>query len=114
MDWSQSHTNDAIEHPAQSPTSDSHQQPLSWLPIYESRLQAKLQEVTQKLSTLSTSINVSALAHDPSSSLHAHYQILLRACNFKFPETRTVGFIGDSGVDKLSVSHPMLRLVWPY
>ena len=145
-------TNDALEHPTESPISEihttdiemtgaflgsvvssdrseshvpeksanrspqaTHQQPRSQVPIYDSRLQAELSEVKQKFVSLAAIIAPSALAQDPSSSLHAHYGNVLKASNFEFPETRTVGFIGDSGVGECLqvVDHPILILFWP-
>lgn len=76
------------------------QETLPSVPIYDSRLQAQLRHVKHKLSSLATSIGSSALVLNPSSNLHAHYQKVLKASNFEYPETRTVGFIGESGVGK--------------
>lgn len=76
------------------------QETLPSVPIYDSRLQAQLQHVRHKLSSLATSIGSSTLVLNPSSNLHAHYQKVLKASNFEYPETRTVGFIGESGVGK--------------
>lgn len=74
------------------------EEPLPRVPIYDSRLQTQLKEVKAKLTILATSIRSSALVHDQSSSLHAHYQKVQKASGFEYPESRTVGFIGDSGV----------------
>lgn len=70
------------------------------VPIYDSRLQTQLKEVKGKLASLATSIRSSALVHDQTSSLYAHYQKVQKASEFAYPESRTVGFIGDSGVGK--------------
>lgn len=74
--------------------------------IYDSRLQTQLKEVKGKLTSLATTIRSSALVHDKSSSLHAHYQNVQKASNFEYPESRTVGFIGDSGVGKCLLYSP--------
>ncbi|KAJ5711184.1 hypothetical protein N7488_005340 [Penicillium malachiteum] len=78
------------------------------VPIYDARLQDQVKEVKSKLTSLVTSIGSSALVHDQSSSLHAHYQKVKKASKFEYPEIRTVGFIGDSGVGKSSLINSLL------
>ncbi|KAJ5726029.1 uncharacterized protein N7483_007386, partial [Penicillium malachiteum] len=78
------------------------------VPIYDVRLQDQVKEVKSKLASLATSIGSSALAHDQSSSLHAHYEKVKKASKFEYPEIRTVGFIGDSGVGKSSLINSLL------
>lgn len=86
------------------------EEPLPRAPIYDSRLQTQLKEVKGKLTSLATSIRSSAIVHDQSSSLYAHYQKVQKASEFEYPESRTVGFIGDSGVGKCFLDRPTLTL----
>ncbi|KAJ5613921.1 hypothetical protein N7528_007575 [Penicillium herquei] len=78
------------------------------VPIYDARLQDQVKEVKSELASLATSIGSSALVHDKSSSLYAHYQKVKKASKFEYPEIRTVGFIGDSGVGKSSLINSLL------
>ncbi|KAJ5703946.1 hypothetical protein N7493_011084 [Penicillium malachiteum] len=78
------------------------------VPIHDARLQDQVKEVKSKLASLATSIGSSALVHDQSSSLYAHYQKIKKASKFEYPEIQTVGFIGDSGVGKSSLINSLL------
>ncbi|KAJ5692624.1 hypothetical protein N7462_002047 [Penicillium macrosclerotiorum] len=84
------------------------EEPLPKVPIYDSRLQIQLKELKGSLANLATSIRSSALVHDQSSSLYSHYQRVQKASKFVYPESRTVGFIGDSGVGKSSLINSLL------
>jgi hypothetical protein len=43
-------------------------------------------------------MGISRLSEQPTSDLHALYRDTKKMSTFKYPDTRTVGFIGDSGV----------------
>ncbi|KAI2993530.1 hypothetical protein CBS147346_10936 [Aspergillus niger] len=49
-----------------------------------------------------------ALAHDNTTDLSKLYEKTLEASRFAYPATRTVGFIGDSGVGKSSLINSLL------
>ena len=78
------------------------QEPLPPAPIYNCRLQDGLKDVKNQLGDLANTMRLSELVRDPNTSLHTLYEETKKASEFKYPETRTVGFIGDSGVGMLS------------
>ncbi|KAJ5759388.1 hypothetical protein N7520_006544 [Penicillium odoratum] len=53
-------------------------------------------------------MGASDLAHDPNSSLHKLRSDAKIMSEFQYPEKRTVGFIGDSGVGKSSLINCLL------
>ncbi|GLA84422.1 hypothetical protein AtubIFM56815_008635 [Aspergillus tubingensis] len=68
-------------------------------PIYDIRLQNALRDVRSELTSLAQIMSGNALAHDNTSDLSKLYEKTREASRFAYPATRTVGFIGDSGVD---------------
>lgn len=66
--------------------------------IYNSRLQNILKDVKQQFGELQHTMSDSPLSRDESSDLYGLYRQLESLSRFDYPETRTVGFIGDSGV----------------
>lgn len=69
-------------------------------PIYDIRLQNALRDVRSELTNLTQIMSGNALAHDNTSDLSKLYEKTREASRFAYPATRTVGFIGDSGVGK--------------
>ncbi|KAL4733480.1 hypothetical protein BDV11DRAFT_210175 [Aspergillus similis] len=68
-------------------------------PIYDIRLQNALRNMRRQIADLAQFIGERELTHDPTSDIHDLYEQLLRASQFAYPTTRTVGFIGESGAD---------------
>lgn len=87
-----------------------HQEPLPSAPIYNSQLQEGLSEVKSLLAEIAHTMRLSGLTGDPKTSLHKLYVETKKASRFRYPETRTVGFIGDSGVGVLLLLFPF---IWP-
>lgn len=82
-------------------TDTPHDEPLPPAPIYNSQLQDGLSEVKSLLAGIANTMRLSELTDDPNTSLHKLYNETKKASEFKYPETRTVGLIGDSGVGVL-------------
>lgn len=74
------------------------EEPLPAAPIYNHRLQDSLKEVKSELAFLADMMGLSELNQDHSSDLHALFEKSKKMSMFEYPVTRTVGFIGDSGV----------------
>ncbi|KAJ5381359.1 uncharacterized protein N7496_003787 [Penicillium cataractarum] len=72
------------------------------------RLQDSLDAVIRQLQALGTVMGRSKLAQDPSTNLYRHRKGILKVANFQYPETRIVGFIGNTGVGKSSVINSIL------
>ncbi|GFN11068.1 uncharacterized protein AtWU_00864 [Aspergillus tubingensis] len=77
-------------------------------PIYDIRLQNALRDVRGELMSLTQIMSGNALAHDNTSDLSKLYEKTREASRFAYPATRTVGFIGDSGVGKSSLINSLL------
>ncbi|PLN80725.1 hypothetical protein BDW42DRAFT_170368 [Aspergillus taichungensis] len=89
-------------------TDAPHHEPLSSAPIYNSQLQNGLGEVKNLLGEIANTMCLSGLTDDPNTSLHKLHNETKKASEFRYPETRTVGLIGDSGVGKSSVINSLL------
>ncbi|PYH87881.1 hypothetical protein BO71DRAFT_424076 [Aspergillus ellipticus CBS 707.79] len=77
------------------------QEELPKAPIYDLRLQSALRDVCNQLGSLAQLMGQRGdLIRDPESALHELHAQTLAASRFSYPETRTVGFIGDSGMDQ--------------
>ncbi|KAJ5788562.1 hypothetical protein N7457_003552 [Penicillium paradoxum] len=76
--------------------------------IYNSRLQRGLKDVKRELAGLAEIMHASELAKDQSTNLYALCERTEKMSKFEYPETRTVGFIGDSGVGKSSLVNSLL------
>lgn len=74
------------------------EEPLPAAPIYTRRLQDGLKEVKCELTALADTMGLSELNQNHFSDLHDLYKRTRGLSLFEYPETRTVGFIGDSGV----------------
>ncbi|OQE20840.1 hypothetical protein PENFLA_c015G08880 [Penicillium flavigenum] len=77
-------------------------------PIYNIRLQDGLKAVKGHLASLSSAMRLSELTQDQSTSLYTLYKRTEEMSRFQYPVTRTVGFIGDSGVGKSSLINSLL------
>ncbi|KAL4991483.1 hypothetical protein BDW68DRAFT_142463 [Aspergillus falconensis] len=77
-------------------------------PIYDLRLQQSLREVRSHLADLVVSMERSELVRDEASDIGALYKQVESTSKFEYPETRIVGFIGDSGVGKSSLINSLL------
>lgn len=76
------------------------QEELPRVPVYNLGLQNALREVKRRLTDLVEVMRNSELIHDHETALCQLYGQCLEASRFKYPETRTVGFIGDSGAGR--------------
>ncbi|KAJ5595499.1 uncharacterized protein N7459_001707 [Penicillium hispanicum] len=79
-------------------------------PIKDPRLQRALAELDKKLHILTTTMRHSDLSSDPNTALHRMLEKNRELSGFKYPETRSVGFIGDSGVGKSSLINSLLDI----
>ncbi|KAJ5209115.1 hypothetical protein N7449_003494 [Penicillium cf. viridicatum] len=77
-------------------------------PIYNNRLQDGLKAVKGHLASLASAMRLSELTQDQSTSLYTLYKRTEKMSGFQYPVTRTVGFIGDSGVGKSSLINSLL------
>lgn len=59
---------------------------------------ASIANTTGQLRELATIMGQSALAKDSKTSLHRLQEEVIKLTKFRYPETRTVGFIGTTGV----------------
>lgn len=90
-----------IEEMSDARTSDLREEELPPAPVYKSRLQDGLKDVKRELGILADMMGISRLSEEHSSDLHALYEDTKKMSMFKYADTRTVGFIGDSGVGML-------------
>ncbi|KAJ5827497.1 hypothetical protein N7447_004260 [Penicillium robsamsonii] len=88
--------------------SDIREEPLPTAPVYNRRLQTGLKEVKGELASLADMMGLSELNQDRSTDLHSLFERTKKMSMFQYPETRTVGFIGDSGVGKSSLINSLL------
>jgi len=79
-------------------SSDLREEELPSAPVYKSRLQDGLKDVKRELGVLADLMGISPLSEKQTSDLYALYRDTKEMSMFKYPDTRTVGFIGDSGV----------------
>ncbi|KAI9042030.1 uncharacterized protein KD926_006154 [Aspergillus affinis] len=77
-------------------------------PIYDIRLQDALRDVRGQLADLARCMGRREQAQDITTVFHNLYEQTLAASRFAYPATRTVGFIGDSGMGKSSVINSIL------
>ncbi|KAL4870412.1 hypothetical protein BDV12DRAFT_207717 [Aspergillus spectabilis] len=77
-------------------------------PIYDIRLQDALRNVRGQLTDLAHSMGLREQARNTTTVFHSLYEQTLAASRFTYPATRTVGFIGDSGMGKSSVINSIL------
>ncbi|KAL6232076.1 hypothetical protein BDW75DRAFT_233104 [Aspergillus navahoensis] len=87
---------------------DVREEELPRAPIYDIRLQNALRNVRGQIADLAQLMGERELAQDPTSDIYDLYEQLLKASRFAYPTTRTVGFIGDSGMGKSSVINSIL------
>ncbi|KAJ5494558.1 hypothetical protein N7463_010645 [Penicillium fimorum] len=88
--------------------SDIREEPLPAAPVYSRRFQNGLTEVKEELASLADMMGLSELNQDQSTDLHSLFERTKGMSMFKYPVTRTVGFIGDSGVGKSSLINSLL------
>ena len=69
-------------------------------PIYNVELQAVLREAKNQLDALEFTMSQCPIAFDSESNLSVLAQRTRRLAQFEYPTTRTIGFIGGSGVGK--------------
>lgn len=69
-------------------------------PIYNAQLQNSLRNVQNHLSGLVRSMQASQIVHDGTTHVSDLYRQAVTESKFEYPQTRIVGFIGDSGVGK--------------
>ncbi|KAL1967746.1 hypothetical protein VTN77DRAFT_3003 [Rasamsonia byssochlamydoides] len=91
-----------------NPLYDVRQERLPRARIYNNRLQNALRDVKNQFTKLKNTMRNSPLAQDESSDFYALYEQVKNFSRFEYPETRTVGFIGDSGVGKSSLINSLL------
>lgn len=76
--------------------------------IYNADLQSVLSEVNQQLSYLKEDMRQCPLSQERESSLHNLYEQTCALSQVECPETRIVGFIGNSGVGKSQLINSLL------
>lgn len=79
-------------------------------PIDDPRLQRDLSTLKKSLHHLADAMARSKLVNDPNTKLHSHHKDVQELSNFRYPETRTVGLIGNTGVGKSST--PSCSSTW--
>ncbi|KAL2828351.1 hypothetical protein BJY01DRAFT_228475 [Aspergillus pseudoustus] len=79
-------------------------------PIYDIRLQNALRNIRGQLTDLAHGMGLQEQALDSTTIFHSLYEQTLSASRFTYPATRTVGFIGDSGMGKSSVINSILDI----
>ncbi|EPS34439.1 hypothetical protein PDE_09403 [Penicillium oxalicum 114-2] len=72
------------------------------------QLQAKMLGVLKQIRQLSDIMGTSELDKNPKTELHRLRKNLLGLSNFRYPDSRTVGLIGNSGVGKSTVVNSIL------
>ncbi|KAL3441007.1 hypothetical protein BJX65DRAFT_289514 [Aspergillus insuetus] len=77
-------------------------------PIYDIRLQNALRDIRGQLTDLVYGMSLQEQALDSTTGFRRLYEQTLSASRFTYPATRTVGFIGDSGMGKSSVINSIL------
>ncbi|KAI3192488.1 hypothetical protein CBS147311_9154 [Penicillium roqueforti] len=97
-----------VEEMTEAKSAGVREEPLPTAPIYSRRVQDGLKEVKCELAALADIMGLSELNQDHSSDLHVLYKRTKKMSMFEYPETRTVGFIGDSGVGKSSLINSLL------
>ncbi|KAL2860560.1 hypothetical protein BJX68DRAFT_261492 [Aspergillus pseudodeflectus] len=99
---------DHLEGDDDTPTYNIREEALPRAPIYDVGLQNALREVRTHLTDLKSSMARFHLVHDESTRVHELYKQIESMSRFEYPETRIVGFIGDSGVGKSSLINSLL------
>lgn len=89
---------------------DVPQEPLPRAPIYDSDLQRVLGDVNEHLSSINLDMERCPLIADRESDFWKQYEQVRMASQLDCPETRTVGFIGNSGVGKSRLINSLLDL----
>lgn len=89
---------------------DMPQELLPPAPIFDSDLQRILRDVKGHLSSIISDIEKCPLVDDKESDLSKQHEQVRMASQLDCPETRTVGFIGDSGVGKSRLINSLLDL----
>lgn len=69
-------------------------------PIYNSQLQNLLRDVRSNLVGLVRSMQASQMVHDGNTHVSDLYRQAETESKFEYPQSRIVGFIGDSGVGR--------------
>lgn len=67
------------------------------------QVHASIADVTGQLRELATIMEQSALAKDSKTSLQRLHKEVVKLTKFEYPETRTIGFIGTTGVGLFSL-----------
>lgn len=86
------------------------QESLPQAPIYNSELQNVLEDVRENLSSIKADMEQSPLVTDRGSDFFKQYEQVRMLTQLDCPETRTVGFIGNSGVGKSRLINSLLDL----
>lgn len=89
---------------------DVPQGPLPQAPVYDSDLQAVLRDVKEHLASICSDMERCSLIADQESDLSKQFEQVRMASQLDCPETRTVGFIGDSGVGKSRLINSLLDI----
>lgn len=86
------------------------QEELPRAPIYDIQLQNALRNIRGQLAGLAQQLGRRReLVSDSTTMLHQLYDQALKASRFAYPATRTVGFIGDSGMGEFRTHPPSDR-----
>ncbi|KAM0549840.1 hypothetical protein ACHAPJ_009282 [Fusarium lateritium] len=76
--------------------------------FHSPEFQRAFRDTKQLMSSVKIVLESSTLHSDPESTMRKLYQEASRLANFEYPATRTVGFVGDSGVGKSSLLNSLL------
>lgn len=96
------------EHDDGSSLDGMHQVPLPEAPIYDDDLDKALKEIKGHLSNIENDMKQSPLINDHRSDFSQQYEQVRALTQLECPETRTVGFIGNSGVGKSRLINSLL------
>ncbi|KAF2195110.1 hypothetical protein K469DRAFT_681465 [Zopfia rhizophila CBS 207.26] len=77
-------------------------------PIYDEQLKAVLRQTKQQLSAMQRTMEQCPLVTDGASSLYNLAKQTEDLAQFKYPVTRTIGVVGESGVGKSSLLNSLL------
>lgn len=75
-------------------------EPLPDAPIYNPELQAVLGTVKEQLGEIERTMGRCSMSSDTGSNISTLFQQTRSLAHFEYPTTRTIGFVGDSGVGK--------------
>ncbi|KAM0187534.1 hypothetical protein ACHAPI_011071 [Fusarium lateritium] len=76
--------------------------------FHSPEFQQAFQDAKQLMSNIEAALGSSDIHNEPESAMRKLHQEASRLADFQYPATRTVGFVGDSGVGKSSLLNSLL------